>query len=295
MNQLKRGQVYGFGGVLLMVLAFSACSSSDSGLRGRIIFTDGSGSIWELKLETNELSEVYQSPVSAQINSLSEFEQGRVLFGECTTLGECTIKEYDRTNRKVAPVRRGRLPTYFRQQSLLFFYDSSENGEQWLCVYNLRVPREPQKLIKAPYPILLPNGIPLQTVAPVVQLEGSVVSFCGPDRTLYLYDVEHNHLTRTKLKDMIPSFWRPQDQTLFCYHVPGFDSFGVDLKKETAKATSIPGLANCIYSSSFDWLVILKKSWRPETYDLFAHSLATGKELKIRSGQYLCWGIWTTE
>ncbi len=286
--------------ILLGAAVFlSGCEANESmNVAGNLIYAGGGGSINLIDFSSPGygISSLYKSEGISAINHLTKENSGAILFGECSVMGECSIKQYSMKTGRVRVLRSGRLPSFMPNHEKLFFYDRLAGGDKWLFVASLDDINNATKISEEPGWNTLPNGIKEPIIEPVIQISNDEILFVGKAGELQLYNVLSAEVSSMGINDCRPMSWRSVSNQLLCEDWDTFDIFLLDIKtRDTVDMPElkggygfvyVPGLDALFYSKTVSSFIVI------EGYDMFFYQFSDKKEKRIKKNVSLSAGVW---
>lgn len=278
---------------MLSVTCLIGCRSpQQEELSGRLVYTNGGGEIWELKLKTLQSSVLYEKK-GVSIDTISLTGQNRLIFGECALDGPCMIREYDLETKGSRTLGEGAMPTYVRKWNTVFYY-RREEGQERLFASEINHLESGKEIAKAPSPLTTTQGNTIRIASPVVSVSNDGVVFLGEDRHLWIYDLSVSQLRRTSIDGKTPVAWRSRKRLLICHNL-NFDGW-YQLDLNSTQAATLPevetGTVDLVYVEKYDAVVLLRPSWAPDQYNLVMYHFGSGTHTELQKRTYLRSGVW---
>lgn len=267
-------------------------------LSGQLVYSAGSNDISLIELRSLKYYSLGLFSTDS-INHLTKLSDRVILFEDCTGIRKpnCLLREFDIDAKTSSTLRSGYLPTYIPESKTLLFYDLDEgSGQKWLYVADMRTPSIAQKSAKAPADMVLPNSLTYPLITQPLQISNDEVIFVGEDQDLWIFQISNSKLTPTGIKASAPYVWRKRTQQLISYNWKSQEFYQITLKTGHAeKLPQLKGASGLVYLPNDDVIIYGKSRMRmliSETYDIFAYSFNTKKEIKLRARSHISSEVW---
>lgn len=284
----------------LSLFAESAVSETVK-LSGQLVYSAGSNDISLIELVSLKHSTLGTFSTDS-IDHLAKLSDRIILFEDCagSRKPNCLLREFNIDAKTVSTLRSGYMPTYIPESKMLLFYDvDEESGQKWLYVADIRLPDTARKIAAAPADMTLPNGLTYPLMAQPLQISTDEVIFEGEDQCLWIFNISNLKLTPTGIKVRAPCVWRKRTQQLISYDWNSQEFYQITLKTGYAeKLPQLKGASGLVYLSNDDVVIYGKSRMHmliSETYDIFAYSFDTKKEIKLRAHSHIGSGVWLPE
>ncbi len=267
-------------------------------LSGQLVYSAGSNDISLIELRNLKYYSLGSFSTDS-INHLTKLSDHVILFEDCAGIRKpnCLLREFDMDAKTPTTLRSGYLPTYILESKTLLFYDlDEESGQKWLYVADIRTPGTARKIAKAPVDMTLPNGLTYPLITQPIQISTDEVIFVGEDQNLWIFQISNSKLTATGIKACAPYVWRKRTQQLISYDWNSQEFHQITLKTGHAeKMPQLKGASGLVYLPNDDVIIYGKSRMHmliSETYDIFAYSFDTKKEIRLRARSHISSGVW---
>jgi hypothetical protein len=293
------------GWALVGTVLVTGCASKEQGFptAGTLLSTDGGGRITALRSHDGRLE--VRNAVSLEgkfIVGIDGHPDGPILFGACSTSGECAVYRLDLATGSVVTVADGKLPSVSEDdRSFSFFKDSGDGlGEFIQRRFDTNPRATSSDIVLIPNVVAtrrLSNGVVTPTIARPVVMASDVLVI--GDGTGMLYRVAPPHTTRAKLPSpqCIPLAHRPKTDELLCVDLDWHNPFLLNTITGNVVPLGTPENASAFTFVGKNLLVFCRTSIANdrERYDVVYRDMTEGVDRVLMANQYMAAGVWLPE